>query len=163
LIWYLENYYRLDRVEAVDAVCDQKGDKGVDGIFVNDNDATITIFQAKISQSSNTTIGDTSLKEFAGTLKQFETPESIHDLVTSSGSAHVAALVKRLDLANKRVTHELRGEFLSNVDIDGSGTSYLKISPDIKFVGKTASVHALVFVAIPVFRWILLDNSRGIV
>ena len=24
LIWYLENYYRLDTLEAVDAVCDQK-------------------------------------------------------------------------------------------------------------------------------------------
>ena len=71
LIWYLENYYRLDTLEAVDSVCDQKGDKGVDGIFVNDNDSTITVFQAKISQSSNTTIGDASLREFAGTLKQF--------------------------------------------------------------------------------------------
>src|SRR5207245_638730 len=37
LIWYLENYYRLETVEAIDAVCDQPGDKGVDGIFVNDN------------------------------------------------------------------------------------------------------------------------------
>jgi len=26
LIWYLENYYRLDEIEAVDSVCDQKGD-----------------------------------------------------------------------------------------------------------------------------------------
>ena len=28
LIWYLENYYRLDSLEAVDSVCDQRGDKG---------------------------------------------------------------------------------------------------------------------------------------
>ena len=28
LIWYLQNYYRLDEVDAIDAVCDQKGDKG---------------------------------------------------------------------------------------------------------------------------------------
>lgn len=41
LIWYLENYYRLDGLEAVDSVCDKRGDKGVDGIFVNDNDKTI--------------------------------------------------------------------------------------------------------------------------
>ena len=60
LIWYLENYYRLDGIEAVDSVCDQKGDKGVDGIFVNEGDQTITIFQSKISQKSATTIGDRS-------------------------------------------------------------------------------------------------------
>ena len=44
LIWYLENYYRLDPREAVDSVCDQNGDKGIDGIFVNDNTQTIVIF-----------------------------------------------------------------------------------------------------------------------
>ena len=52
LIWYLENYYPLDRLEAQDAVCDSKGDKGVDGIFVNDDDQTITIFQSYISKNS---------------------------------------------------------------------------------------------------------------
>ncbi len=30
LIWYLEHYYRLDPLEAVDCVCDQSGDKGID-------------------------------------------------------------------------------------------------------------------------------------
>ena len=40
LIWYLENYYRLDGQDAVDAVCDQRGDKGVDGIYVNSSDET---------------------------------------------------------------------------------------------------------------------------
>src|ERR1019366_3636810 len=73
LIWYLENYYRLDPLEAVDSVCDKRGDKGIDGIFVNDNDKTITIFQSRISQSKGTTIGDKSLREFAGTLTQFKT------------------------------------------------------------------------------------------
>ena len=33
LIWYLENYYRLDSEEAVYVTCDQRGDRGVDGIF----------------------------------------------------------------------------------------------------------------------------------
>jgi len=34
LTWYLENYYRLDPIAAVDAVCDQRYDKGVDGIYL---------------------------------------------------------------------------------------------------------------------------------
>jgi hypothetical protein len=67
LVWYLENYYRLDGGDAVDAVCDQRGDKGVDGVDVNSSDETIVVFQTTISQKVNTTIGDKSLREFAGT------------------------------------------------------------------------------------------------
>lgn len=137
LIWYLENYYRLDSLEAVDSVCDKRGDKGVDGIFVNDNDKTITVFQSKINQSSDTTIGDASLRAFAGTLSQFKDAETIQNLITSAGGAQVAALAKRLDLVNKIGTHELRGEFLSNVNLDKNGDGFLKSTRNITFVGKT--------------------------
>lgn len=136
LIWYLENYYRLDSTEAIDAVCDQGGDKGVDGIFVNDNDQTITIFQAKLSQRSNTSIGDAPLRDFSGTLTQFRTSEDIANLVASAGNAQVGALIKKLDIATKLSTHEVRGEFLSNVDIDRNGEGYLKAATNISFVGK---------------------------
>lgn len=138
LIWYLENYYRLDGLEAVDCVCDKRGDKGVDGIFVNDNDKTITVFQSRINQSSDTTIGDASLRSFAGTLSQFKNADSIQNLITSAGNAQVAALAKRLDLVSKISTHDLRGEFLSNVDLDTNGASFLKTHQNITFVGKTA-------------------------
>lgn len=138
LIWYLENYYRLDSLEAVDAVCDKRGDKGVDGVFVNDNDKTITIYQSRINQSSDSTIGDASLRSFAGTLSQFKNADSIENLINSAGNAQVAALAKRLDLVNKISTHELQGEFLSNVDLDKNGASFLKAHPNIAFVGKTA-------------------------
>ena len=138
LIWYLENYYRLDSLEAVDSVCDKRGDKGVDGIFVNDNDKTITIYQSKINQSSETTIGDASLRAFAGTLTQFRDSAAIQNLITTAGNAEVAALAKRLDVVNKIGTHELRGEFLANVNLDKNGANFLRTHPNIRFVGKAA-------------------------
>lgn len=61
----------------VDAVCDQPGDKGVDGIYINEDANTVEIYQSKISQKKAKTIGDTLLKEFAGTLKQFESVETL--------------------------------------------------------------------------------------
>ena len=136
LIWYLINYYRLDSLEAIDSVCDQNGDKGVDGIYVNDNDMTITIFQSRISQRSDTQIGDSSLREFQGTLQQFSTKETIENLLSTAGEAEVARLVERLDLKNKILTHERHGIFISNLDIDSNGTAYLNTNPDIVFVGK---------------------------
>jgi hypothetical protein len=136
LIWYLENYYRLDSLEAVDTVCDQKGDKGVDGIFVNDNNQTITIFQARISQRADRTIGDTALKEFSGTLSQFQDKASLQQLVASAGTADVAALIKNLDLISKIETHDVVGEFVTNIDIDANGLAYLKSNSNITSIGK---------------------------
>ena len=137
LIWYLENYYRLDPQEAVDAVCDQHGDKGIDGIFVNESIQTIVVFQSKISQK-NTTVGDTSLKEFAGTLTQMADAESVNKLIGSAGRAEVAGLTKRLDIAEKIGEYDVKGEFLSNIDLDVNGQSFMDQSPQISFVGRTS-------------------------
>src|SRR5207249_84428 len=93
LIWYLQNYYRLDTQEAQDAVCDQPGDKGVDGIFINEAYGTIDIFQARISEKIGRTIGDSSLKTFFGTLSQFESKESIQNLINTGGDALVVGLI----------------------------------------------------------------------
>ncbi len=144
LIWYLENYYRLDTLEAVDAVCDQRGDKGVDGIFVNENDQTITIFQARISQSSTSTVGDTGLKEFSGTLRQFESKEAVQVLLDTAGVAQVATLVRRLDIINKVSSYTVRGEFLSNINQDANGLAYLRTASDITLVGKDALINTYI-------------------
>jgi hypothetical protein len=121
LIWYLEHYYRLDTQAAVDAVCDQRGDRGVDGIFVDDSAQTVTIFQSRISQRSDRTTGDAGLRELAGAVAQFETSDGIRALVAATGNAQVGTLVDRLQLSDKIATHSLKGEFLTNVNIDSNG------------------------------------------
>jgi len=50
LCWYLSKYYRLDDIEAVDTICDENGDKGIDGVYLNETDNSIDIFQTKIIQ-----------------------------------------------------------------------------------------------------------------
>lgn len=136
LIWYLINYYRLDELEGTDCVCDQSGDKGIDGIYVNESAGTIDIFQSKISQKSNSSIGDTQLKEFAGTLSQFETAEALQNLLDSAGDVQVAALIKRLDLLKRLQDYTVRGVFLANLDLDSNGIAFLKSKPGaINFVG----------------------------
>lgn len=137
LIWYLENYYRLDTLEAIDSVCDQMGDKGVDGIYINDADNTIDIFQSRISQKRASSVGDASLKEFFGTLSQFSSKESFENLVKTGGDAHVVRLVKRLDVFSRIGTYDIRGIYLCNLDLDANGVAYLSTVPNITFVGKT--------------------------
>src|SRR5579872_695002 len=137
LMWYLENYYRLDQEEAVDSVCDQNGDKGVDGIYVNEANNTIDIFQTKILQSPSKTIGDTDLKEFYGTLSQFSTKDALNNIITTAGNAQVAGLIKRLGLIQKIEQFPVRGVFISNVEADANGQAYLNKTPQIEFVGKS--------------------------
>jgi hypothetical protein len=36
LAWFLENYYRLEESEIDDCICDGNYDKGVDGVYVNE-------------------------------------------------------------------------------------------------------------------------------
>ncbi len=138
LIWYLEKYYRLDPLEATDSVCDDSGDKGIDGIFVNESTQTIVVFQSKISQKRNSSVGDTSLKEFAGSLAQLSDADSVNKLIENAGKAQVSRLLQRLNLAEKIGEYEVRGEFLSNIEIDTNGMDYLTHSPAISFVGRDA-------------------------
>ena len=136
LIWYLQNYYRLDPTEAVDAVCDQSGDRGIDGLYVNDSLQTIVLFQSKISQK-NTTVGDAPIREFAGTLAQLTDAESVHTLISTAGRAEVARLLSRLHIADKIDEYDVKGEFLSNIDVDANGGAALQSLPTISFVGRT--------------------------
>ena len=136
LIWYLENYYRLDSQEAVDSVCDQRGDKGVDGIYVNDSNETIVVFQTTISQKGGATIGDKSLREFAGTLTQLRDAASINALGLAAGKNRLGALIKELSLESKIATHRVVGEFITNMEADQNGKDFLAAAPQIRFIGR---------------------------
>lgn len=138
LIWYLENYYRLDLQEAIDSVCDKENDKGVDGIWVNEDEEAIVVFQSRLKEDPARKIGDATLRTFGGTLLQFKTKAALKAMIESAGMAQVASIAKRLDLLTKIGSggYTLRGEFLSNLNIDANGDAYLKSTPNVKFVGK---------------------------
>jgi hypothetical protein len=144
LIWYLEKYYRLDPSDAENCVCDQKGDKGIDGIYINENEGFVDVFQSKISQKKISSIGDATLREFSGTLSQFQNADSLKILLASAGDAEVARLIKRIDLVNKINDFEIRGIFLSNVDIDKNGQDFLKTSNNIIFIGKSTLIDSYI-------------------
>src|SRR5947208_9619073 len=84
LIWFLETIYRLDEVEAQDAVCDRQHDAGIDAIVVNDGRQEIVLFQAKRREKLPATLGNTDLKEFVGSLAQFKSQASVAQLLASS-------------------------------------------------------------------------------
>jgi hypothetical protein len=58
LRWFLENKVRLEETDADDAICDASNDRGIDGIVVNDLNEQVLIFQSKITQNDDRTLGD---------------------------------------------------------------------------------------------------------
>ena len=128
LAWFLENVYRLEPTEAEDCVCDGPDDKGVDGIYIDDQNNRVDIFQAKISQVDSRTIGDTTLKDLVGTLAQFESKGAIETLQESTsnaelknrlGEVHVADLIDQ--------GWAVRGVLVTNISTDANASSYLKL------------------------------------
>jgi hypothetical protein len=142
LIWFLENYYRLDTLDAVDSVCDQSGDKGIDGIYINEANNSIDVFQSRISQRRDRTVGDAPLREFYGTLSQFRSKDSLQHLVTTAGDADVARLIGHLDLINKVGSFDVRGVYVTNVDLDSNGSAFLARTPEITFIGRTRLISS---------------------
>ncbi len=134
LAWFLESVYRLEPTEAEDCVCDGPDDKGVDGIYVDEDNSRIDIFQSKISQDSGKTLGDTVLKSLVGTLQQFETQDSTEALHASTGNVELQHRLedgKVAELVGQG--WPIRGVLVTNVCLDQNGKSYLSIvdSPEI--------------------------------
>lgn len=144
LVWYFENYLRLDSLEAVDCVCDQAGDKGIDGIYLNTDANVIEVYQSKLFQKADALVGDKLLREFQGSLTQFESLESLDHLVNTAGDAEVARLIKRLDIVRHITEFEVVGYFVCNGEVDANGRDFLAGTPRIRFLGKSDLVTTFV-------------------
>lgn len=126
LAWFLEHYYRLEEITAQDCVCDGPDDKGVDGIYVDDNLERVDILQARLIQNPNKTIGDSSLRELAGTLAQFHTPEAIQHLTETTGNVELTNRLQSEQVANKiQNGYEVRGVFVTNAVADNNAGSFV--------------------------------------
>jgi hypothetical protein len=125
LAWFLENYYRLDEMEVSDCICDGKYDKGIDGIYVNEQLGHVDVFQSSLTHSEKT-LGDTSLKEFAGTLSQFKDKAAVENLLKTSKNPALTSLLKANDVAAQvGEGFVVRGIFITNAARDQNAKDFL--------------------------------------
>lgn len=144
LNWFLENIYGMDDTSADDAICDGRQDKGVDAIYVDELNEEIIFFQSKTVESANKTVGDTSLKEFAGTINQFSTVEKIELIEEGNANETLKKLVVDLKLKNKvKNGFIVKGIFLTNASADHNAVEYLASNDTISLFDKKkiAEVH----------------------
>ena len=124
--WFLEHYFRLEQLEVEDSICDGPDDKGIDGVYVDTTLEVIYVFQSRLMQSNSKTLGDAALREFAGSLSQFDSPESVDALAASTGNIELKNLIIDNKLAEKVVSpdYQVRGIFVTNAELDANGRSF---------------------------------------
>ncbi|SFS43322.1 AIPR family protein [Brevundimonas viscosa] len=100
LNWFLENIYRLDSVAADDAICDSQNDKGIDAIYVDNNNEEIHFFQCKVRQKANGTVGDVNPKTFVASVGQFDSKEKIDAILAGNANQGLKNLLSRLEISD---------------------------------------------------------------
>lgn len=147
--WFLENIYRLDESAADDACVDSKHDKGVDAIYVDDVSETVFIIQAKTKTKDNAEFGDTEIKEFYGTLKQFDGKEKIDEILLETTSDTLKQTILRTDLAAKVGSgYGVRGVFISNAQANRDAKAIIAKLPEIELYDAIAIANDYVDLAV---------------
>jgi len=127
LIWFLETIFRLDEIEAHDAVCDKKHDAGIDALSVKDDQKELFLFQAKRKQSLPATLGDTDLKQFVGSLQQFQTEASVNKLANKTANDELRNLLRNGSVADKIAKgYKIRAVFVCNIAANDDAQRYLE-------------------------------------
>jgi hypothetical protein len=138
LAWVLENIYRLDAVDADDAVCDGPDDKGVDGLFLYEANQSIEVFQSKLFQNNSRTLGDSTLREFVGALSQFRSRADVEALKGSTHNKELAARISDLDIPKwVELGYSVRGIFVTNASIDANGANFVGRTPEVTVLDDT--------------------------
>lgn len=115
LRWFLENIFRLEEANADDSCVDDKHDKGVDAIYVDDVAETVYLIQAKTKTKDKAKLGDTDIKEFYGTIQQFDSKDKIEQVSSETTNTKVKQTIVRTRLAEKVGSgYSVVGVFISN-------------------------------------------------
>lgn len=127
LKWFLENIFRLDEFETDDACVDAKHDKGVDAIYVDDVSEVVFVIQSKTKTSEKATLGDTELKDFFGTLAQFNKREKVEKLASETKNERLKQAILRNEVAEKvEAGYDVQGIFITNVPANADASHYLE-------------------------------------
>jgi hypothetical protein len=150
LNWFLEDLYNLDDVDADDAICDGSYDQGIDGIYVSDVDQEVVFFQSKLRQNSEATLGDVALKEFAGSISQFDTADKATAMASATKNPELKKLLDRCKIGDRlNAGYSLRGVFVTNAAGDENAQAYIVNHPHISLYDRDRIVSEYVDIDAP--------------
>lgn len=114
-----------------DCICDGTDDKGIDGIYVNDQLAQIDVFQSRMV-TKKTVLGDSGLREFYGSLNQMRKATSVTHVAATTKNAELSRLIRNKELAKKvGEGYKVQGVFLTNATRNKDAIGYLKTASEL--------------------------------
>ncbi|MHB8109434.1 MAG: AIPR family protein [Syntrophorhabdaceae bacterium] len=131
LIWFLENFFRLDIQDAIDSVCDQTNDKGIDGIYIDDDEEIAYLFQSKFSPNNNHDQGDNDIRNFIGARQWFIDEESIKLLLSSTASKDLKSVVEGSKISEK-LQYKLMSVFVTNKVFNTHANEYIGVAENLE-------------------------------
>ena len=128
LAWFLAAVWRIEPEDIDDAICDGTGDKGIDGLLVDDDLAEITILQSKHKVKHNGQQGDKDLRDLVGAAAYFDSPESVDTLLASNANVELKQLLQRLEIRERvaQGAHAKRLVFVTDGTLNVDGTTYVE-------------------------------------
>lgn len=127
LAWFLAAVWRVEPEDIDDAICDGSGDKGIDGLLVDDDLGEITVLQTKHKVNATGQQGDLDLKNLVGAAAYFDNEATIDGLLASHPNAELTRLLNRLKVKEKVAAgaHATRLIFVTDGELDAAGQSYV--------------------------------------
>jgi hypothetical protein len=127
LAWFLEAVWRVEPEEVDDAICDGPGDKGIDGLLVDDTLGEITVLQSKHRDDPDAGQGDADLERLVGAAAYFESPEAVDGLLRAHPNPELTRLLTRLEIRDRVASgaHATRVVFVTNGTLDPAGRDYV--------------------------------------
>jgi len=167
LIWFLKNIFCLDEEDAIDSVCDGKNDKGIDGIWADNDSKEIYVFQSKFSPDDNRQQGDSEIREFSGAKEWFSSEINITNLLDSLANAELKNLIIRLDISEKIDRgFDLKLVFVTNKFFDRNALEYLSAADFIEPYDQNELFRRFTYIAesdvTNTPKWLDLPNNNAI-
>lgn len=126
LIWFLKNIFCLSEQESVDSVCDGSRDKGIDGIWVDEDEEEIYIFQSEFSPNDDRDSGDTKIREFSGVSTWFSSEMQVNALIGALINLELKSRLINLKIADKIGRgYLLNYVYVTNKVFDQNANEYL--------------------------------------
>ncbi len=126
LIWFLKNIFCLSEQESVDSVVDGNRDKGIDGIWVDENDEEIYIFQSEFSPNDDRDAGDSKIREFSGVATWFSNETEVSKLKVALINLELKERLNSLKISDKIARgYVVSYVYVTNKIFDINATEYL--------------------------------------
>ena len=126
LIWFLKNIFCLGEQESVDSVCDGSRDKGIDGIWVDEEEEEIYIFQSEFSPNDDRDSGDTKIREFSGINTWFTSETQVTLLLSGLINLELKQRLNILKISDKIARgYTVNYVYVTNKIFDQNANEYL--------------------------------------